>query len=157
MSSNGSVLLNRDLEGPHSCAVFPEARQSGMFSLLRNVPRTSKRSVPVSDIFSHHMGALSDTSSDSGVSLSNRVPGVTTKSTSCSFSPVTKLLLRDVHIESEWSSPSPNTQLDFTTTSTSQPYLAPRARNASSRRPACEPPANTTVAVGCSGAFSSSQ
>src|SRR5699024_8649354 len=54
-------------------------------------------------------------------------------------------------------SPSPKTQLDFTTTRTSHPYLSANALKVSSICPAWDPPASTMVAVGCAGAESSSQ
>src|SRR5699024_9571901 len=50
----------------------------------------------------------------------------------------------------------PNTQLDFMTTSTSQSYFRASVLKAASKCPACDPPARTMVAVGLSGASSSS-
>src|SRR5699024_677565 len=152
ISASGFDGANTSFGKPHSCEVPPLAKQSRILS-PRGIPRTSIRSVPVPAILSHHIGARFKTYSV----LSSRVPGVTTRSRSFSCSHSTRLSLHVSHIVSGCCSSIPKSHRDLVTTSTSQSYFRARALKAPSKCPACDPPARTMVAVGLSGAFSSSQ
>src|SRR5699024_12336085 len=81
---------------PHCAGVPPEARQSGVFSSGRGVPRISNNCGPASTISCQRSGAPSEILSVSS-DLIIRVPGVTTRSTSLLSSQSMQLSCHALH------------------------------------------------------------